>query len=193
MAAATATLRSFARPPGRKVMVLQLAAFHLARNYREHHGMFVAARILYNHESPRRGFQFVTRKISAAAAKIKLGLAHGLVLGNIEAERDWGYAPDYVKAMHAMLQKDRPDDLVVATGVTHKVRDFLRIAFATVDLDYERYVSIDRDHFRPSEAVTLCGDASRARRELAWAPSKAFADIVEEMVLTDLKLLRETA
>jgi GDPmannose 4,6-dehydratase len=173
--------------------ISKLAAFHLARNYREHHGMFVSAGILYNHESPRRGFQFVTRKISSTVAKIKLGLAQTLPLGNIEALRDWGYAPDYVRAMHAMLQKDKPSDYVVATGVTHSVRDFLRIAFAVVDLDYERYVSIDRDYFRPSETVVLCGDASRARRELEWAPSKAFEEVVAEMVLADLRLFRDTA
>ena len=171
--------------------ISKLAAFHLARNYREHHGMFVSAGILYNHESPRRGYQFVTRKISTTVAKIKLGLAQALPLGNIEARRDWGYAPDYVKAMHAMLQKDAPSDYVVATGVTHSVRDFLRIAFAVADLDYQRYVTIDRDYFRPSETVVLCGDARLARRELGWAPTKEFEGIVAEMVEADLQLLKE--
>ena len=172
--------------------ISKLAAFHLARNYREHHGMFISAGILYNHESPRRGYQFVTRKISSTVAKIKLGLAQALPLGNVEARRDWGYAPDYVMAMHAMLQKDAPSDYVVATGATHSVRDFLRIAFGVVDLDYERYVTIDRDYFRPSETVVLCGDARLARRELGWAPSKTFEDIVAEMVLADVRLLGNT-
>ncbi|MFN2645566.1 MAG: GDP-mannose 4,6-dehydratase [Burkholderiales bacterium] len=171
--------------------ISKLAAFHLARNYREHHGMFVAAGILYNHESPRRGFQFVTRKISSAVAQIKLGLARSLPLGNLEASRDWGYAPDYVKAMYAMLQRPRPADYVVATGVSHTVRDLLRFAFSAVGLDYEPYVTHDRSYFRPSEAVTLRGDASLARRELGWAPSKGFEQVVKEMVESDLRLLQE--
>ncbi len=172
--------------------ISKLAAFHLARNYRQHHRMFVAAGILYNHESPRRGHQFVTRKISSTVAKIKLGRAQGLSLGNIDARRDWGYAPDYVKAMHTMLQQSVPGDYVVATGVTHSVKDFLRAAFSVVDLDYERYVSVNPEYFRPSETVLLCGDAGRARRELGWAPSKTFEQIVEEMVLADLQLLKRS-
>ena len=171
--------------------ISKLAAFHLARNYREHHGMFVAAGILYNHESPRRGFQFVTRKVSSAVAGIKLGLAHSLPLGNLDASRDWGYAPDYVKAMYAMLQRPQPADYVIATGVTHTVRDLLRFAFSAVGLDYERYVTVDRSHFRPSEAVTLCGDSRLARRELGWAPSKSFEEIVKEMVESDLRALQD--
>ena len=172
--------------------ISKLAAFHLARNYREHHRMFVAAGILYNHESPRRGHQFVTRKISSTVANIKLGRAQSLSLGNIDARRDWGYAPDYVKAMHTMLQQSIPGDYVVATGVTHSVKDFLRAAFSVVDLDYERYVSVNPEYFRPSETVLLCGDASRARRELGWAPSKTFEQIVEEMVQTDIELLKRS-
>jgi GDPmannose 4,6-dehydratase len=172
--------------------ISKLAAFHLARNYREHHRMFVAAGILYNHESPRRGHQFVTRKISSTVAKIKLGRAQSLSLGNVDARRDWGYAPDYVKAMHTMLQQSAPGDYVVATGVTHSVKDFLRAAFSVVDLDYERYVSVNPEYFRPSETVLLCGDASRARRDLGWAPSKTFEQIVEEMVLADLRLLQRS-
>ncbi len=171
--------------------ISKLAAFHLARNYREHHGMFVAAGILYNHESPRRGFQFVTRKITSSAARIRLGLAHSLPLGNMDASRDWGYAPDYVKAMYAMLQTPKPADYVIATGVSHTVRDLLRFAFSAVGLDYERYVTVDRSYFRPSEAVTLRGDASFARRELGWAPSKSFEEVVKEMVESDLRLLQE--
>lgn len=172
--------------------ISKLAAFHLARNYREHHRMFVAAGILYNHESPRRGHQFVTRKISSTVAKIKLGRAQSLSLGNIDARRDWGYAPDYVKAMHAMLQRNAPGDYVVATGVTHSVKDFLRAAFSVVDLDFEGYVTVNPEYFRPSETVPLCGDAALARRELDWAPSKSFEEIVEEMVLADLQLLKRS-
>ena len=172
--------------------ISKLAAFHLARNYREHHRMFVSAGILYNHESPRRGHQFVTRKISSTVAKIKLGRTQSLSLGNIDARRDWGYAPDYVRAMYAMLQKDAPGDYVVATGMTHTVKEFLRAAFAVVDLDYERYVTVNPEYFRPSEAVPLCGDATRARRELGWAPSKTFEQIVEEMVLADIQLQKKS-
>jgi len=173
--------------------ISKLAAFHLARNYRDHHRMFVSAGILYNHESPRRGHQFVTRKITSAVAKIKLGRAQALSLGNMDARRDWGYAPDYVRAMHAMLQRDAPADYVVATGVTHSVREFVTAAFKVVDLDPERYVSIDAEYFRPSESVLLCGDASLARRELGWAPSRSFERIVEEMVQADLQLLKQSA
>jgi GDPmannose 4,6-dehydratase len=173
--------------------ISKLAAFHLARNYREHHRMFVAAGILYNHESPRRGHQFVTRKISSTVAQIKLGRAQELALGNLDARRDWGYAPDYVRAMHAMLQKDVPGDYVVATGETHTVRDFVRAAFAVVGLDYERHVRVNPEYFRPSESVPLCGDASVARRELAWAPTRTFDQIVEEMVRSDLALAERSA
>jgi GDPmannose 4,6-dehydratase len=169
--------------------ISKLAAFHLARNYREHHNMFVAAGILYNHESPRRGFQFVTRKITSAAAKIKLGLAKGLALGNLDASRDWGYAPDYVKAMHAMLQKPAPADYVIATGISHTVRDFLGAAFSALGLEYERYVTVDRNYFRPSETVPLVGDATLARKDLGWSPSRTFQGLVAEMVEADLHLL----
>jgi len=171
--------------------ISKLAAFHLARNYREHHKLFVAAGILYNHESPRRGYQFVTRKISATVAKIHLGLADHLELGNIDAQRDWGYAPDYVAAMHAMLQQDTPEDLVIATGVLHSVKEFLVEAFAVVDLDYEPYLHINSEYFRPSEAVPLCGDSSKARLSLGWRPTKAFGQIVKEMVTADIERLEK--
>jgi len=171
--------------------ISKLAAFHLARNYREHHGLYVAAGILFNHESPRRGHQFVTRKVSTTVAAIKLGRASRLALGNLDARRDWGYAPDYVRAMHAMLQKPAPGDYVVATGVTHTVRDLVRAAFAVVDLDYERYVDTQAEYFRPSEKVPLCGDAELARRELGWAPTRGFEEIVREMVHADLDRLRQ--
>jgi GDPmannose 4,6-dehydratase len=170
--------------------ISKLAAFHLARNYREHHKMFVAAGILYNHESPRRGHQFVTRKITSAVAQIKLGLARSLPLGNLDATRDWGYAPDYVRAMHAMLQRPAPADYVIATGVSRTVREFLRTAFSVVGLDYEPFVTVDPSYFRPSEAVELRGDATLARKALGWAPSKKFEDLVAEMVESDLRALR---
>jgi GDPmannose 4,6-dehydratase len=172
--------------------ISKLAAFHLARNYRDHHGLFVAAGILFNHESPRRAHQFVTRKISATAASIKLGRAQGLQLGNLDARRDWGYAPDYVKAMYAMLQQPAARDYVVATGVMHSVRDVLRAAFSAVDLDYQKFVTVSQEFFRPSEAVALCGDASLARRELGWSPTKSFEDIIGEMVLADLARLERS-
>lgn len=170
--------------------ISKLAAFHLARNYREHHKMFVAAGILYNHESPRRGYQFVTRKITLAVAAIKLGVARSLPLGNLDATRDWGYAPDYVRAMHAMLQRPVPADYVIATGVSRTVREFLRTAFSVVGLEYEPYVIVDPSYFRPSEAVELRGDATLARKELGWAPSKSFEDLVAEMVESDLRAMQ---
>jgi GDPmannose 4,6-dehydratase len=166
--------------------ISKLAAFHLARNYREHHKLYVAAGILYNHESPRRGYQFVTRKISTTVAKIHLGLANRLEIGNIEALRDWGYAPDYVVGMYAMLQREVPEDFVIATGVLHSVRDFLTKAFSVVGLNYELYTHINPTHFRPGEAIPLCGDASKARLKLNWKPTKTFDQIVEEMVLADI-------
>lgn len=170
--------------------ISKLAAFHLARNYREHHRLFVTAGILYNHESPRRGFQFVTRKISSTVAKIHLGLEDRIELGNIDALRDWGYAPDHVIAMHAMLQKDKPEDYVIATGKLHSVRDFLDKAFSVVDLDYENFIHINPDHFRPGEEVPLCGDATKAHRSLHWTPTRTFDQIVEEMVLADIEYYR---
>jgi len=171
--------------------ISKLAAFHLARNYRAHHKIFVATGILYNHESPRRGYQFVTRKISLTVAKIHLGLADRLELGNIEALRDWGYAPDYVAAMHAMLQQENPEDFVIATGVLHSVRDFLSRAFSVVGLDYQPYTCTNPNHFRPSEVVPLCGDAGKAKRCLGWAPTRTFDQIVEEMVISDIDKLKE--
>jgi GDPmannose 4,6-dehydratase len=172
--------------------ISKLAAFHLARNYRDHHGLFVAAGILFNHESPRRAHQFVTRKISATAASIKLGRAQGLQLGNLDARRDWGYAPDYVKAMYAMLQQPAARDYVVATGVMHSVRDVLRAAFSAVDLDYQKFVTVRQVAGPPSAPVALCGDASLARRELGWSPTKSFEDVIGEMVLADLARLERS-
>jgi len=170
--------------------ISKLAAFHLARNYREHHKLFVSAGILYNHESPRRGHQFVTRKITSTAAKIYLGISKQLELGNIDAFRDWGYAPDYVVAMHAMLQQEKPEDFVISTGLLHSVRDFLAEAFLVVGLDYKSFISINPDHFRPGETITLCGDSNKASNFLNWKPTKTFKEIVKEMVLADVDRLK---
>lgn len=167
--------------------ISKLAAFHLARNYREHHKLYVAAGILYNHESPRRGFQFVTRKISATVAKIYLGHADYLELGNMDALRDWGYAPDYVAAMHTMLQCEAPEDFVIATGVLHSVKEFMTAAFNVVGLDPEPYLRINTDHFRPGEVVPLCGDANKARKILGWQPTKTFEQMIKEMVEADIE------
>jgi len=169
--------------------ISKLAAFHLARNYREHHQLFVSAGILYNHESIRRGYKFVTRKISHTVAKIYLGLTDYIELGNINAQRDWGYAPDYVNAMYLMLQQETPKDFVIATGKLHTVKDFLQKAFEVVDLDFNKYLRINNAYVRPSEVIPLCGDASKAKTELGWSPTKEVEDIVKEMVLNDIKLL----
>ena len=159
-------------------------------NYRESYDLFTSSGILFNHESERRGKEFVTRKISDAAARIKLGLQHELRLGNLDAQRDWGFAGDYVRAMWLMLQQDRPDDYVVATGRTHAVRDFVRLAFAAVDLDWERYVVIDQQYYRPADVDLLVGDASKAHVELGWTAEVRFEALVERMVRADLERLR---
>lgn len=169
--------------------ISKLAAYHLVRNYRLHHGVFACAGILYNHESPRRGYEFVTRKITSTAAKIHLGLAHSIELGNVDARRDWGYAPEYVDAMHRMLRHDVPDDYVIATGQLHSVREFLQAAFAVVGLDYQQYLRINPEYFRPDESVPLCGDAGKARQVLGWQPHMPLQDIAAEMVRHDLALL----
>jgi GDPmannose 4,6-dehydratase len=146
----------------------KLYAYWMVRNYREAYGLFAVNGILFNHESPRRGETFVTRKITRAVARIKLGLQNKLYLGNLEARRDWGYAPDFVEGMWLMLQQETPDDFVLATGETHSVREFLEAAFAHVDLDYRDYVEIDPRYFRPTEVDVLLGDPSKARRVLGW-------------------------
>jgi GDPmannose 4,6-dehydratase len=173
--------------------ISKCAGFELTRNYREAYGLFAVNGILYNHESPRRGFEFVTRKITSHAARIKLGLATELRLGNLEAKRDWGYAPDYVRAMWMMLQQPQPDDFVIATGITRSVRDFCRIAFERVGLDYSKYVVTDPKFFRPAEVEVLQGDASKARKVLGWAPTRTFEQVIEEMVDEDLRRLQPSA
>jgi GDPmannose 4,6-dehydratase len=142
--------------------------------------------VLFNHESPRRHETFVTRKVTRAAAAIKLGLREKLFLGNLEAKRDWGYAPEFVEAMWLMLQQDSPDDFVIATGETHSVREFVEEAFSHLDLDWQRYVEIDPRYYRPAEVDLLVGDWSKAKRVLGWEPKKKFKDLVHEMVDADL-------
>ena len=159
-------------------------------NYRESYDMFAASGILFNHESERRGKEFVTRKISDAAARIKLGLQKELRLGNLDAQRDWGFAGDYVRAMWLMLQQDDADDYVIATGRTHTVRDFVRLAFAAADLDWEPYVVVDPRYYRPAEVDLLVGDSSKARAVLGWVPDVTFEVLVERMVRADLERLR---
>lgn len=171
--------------------VAKLYAHWITVNYRESYGMFTVSGILFNHESPRRGLEFVTRKITYTAAQIKLGLAKELRLGNLNTKRDWGFAGDYVEAMWLMLQQKRPQDYVVATGKTHTVRDFLEAVFEYLELDWKKYVKIDKELMRPAEINHLCGDSSRARRELKWKPKMSFRGLIEMMVESDLKLAKE--
>jgi GDPmannose 4,6-dehydratase len=173
--------------------ISKVAGYHLTVNYRQAHGTFACSGILFNHESPRRGQEFVTRKISTAVAKIKLGLAGEVRLGNLDAARDWGHARDSVRAMHLMLQHPEADDYAVATGELHTVRELCELAFAVADLDYRDWVVVDERLTRPLEAVPLVGDASKARHLLGWAPTYTFPELVEEMVTADLARLREPA
>ncbi len=158
-------------------------------NYREAYGMHASSGILFNHESPRRGLQFVTRKITQAAARIRHGLQQELVLGNLDARRDWGYAGDFVRAMWLMLQQDHPDDFVIATGETHSVREFCEIAFSRVDLDYRRYVRSDPRFLRPAEVDLLLGDSRKARTVLGWKPEVDFPSLVRRMIDADMAAL----
>ncbi|MCA8985595.1 MAG: GDP-mannose 4,6-dehydratase [Planctomycetaceae bacterium] len=170
--------------------ISKVTGFDLSRNYRESYNMFVASGILFNHESPRRGFEFVTRKISSYVARIKRGELKSLPLGNLDAKRDWGFAGDYVQAMQMMLQQGRPDDFVVATGETHTVREFCRLAFEIAGMDYEQYVISDPRFFRPAEVHVLMGDARKAERQLGWKPTVHFEGLVQMMVEHDLDLFR---
>ena len=169
--------------------ISKVAGFELTRNYREAFGMYCVSGILFNHESPRRGFEFVTRKITSTVARIKLGFASELRLGNLEARRDWGHAEDYVRAMHLMLQQPEPDDYVVATGETHSVREFCEAAFAVAGLNYQDHVKMDDIFYRPAEIDLLIGDATKARQNLSWKPQHVFNDLVEEMVHKDIEAL----
>jgi GDPmannose 4,6-dehydratase len=173
--------------------ISKLYGHWIAINYRESYNLFACSGILFNHESPRRGIEFVTRKISNGVARIKLGFADRLALGNLQAERDWGYAPDYVKAMWMMLQQDQPDDFVVASGRTHSVQRFCELAFDAVGLNWQDYVQVDERYLRPAEVDLLVGDASKARAQLGWQPSVTFEQMVEIMVDADIKLLKGEA
>jgi GDPmannose 4,6-dehydratase len=170
--------------------VAKLYGHWITVNYRESFDLYAVSGILFNHESPRRGKEFVTRKISDGVARIKLGLAKELRLGNLDAQRDWGFAGDYVRAMWLMLQQPTPDDFVIATGETHEVREFVRLAFEAVDLDWERYVVVDPRFYRPAEVDLLIGNPAKAKAQLGWTPNVSFADLVGRMVAADLERLR---
>lgn len=161
-------------------------------NYRESYGMFACSAICFNHESPRRGLEFVTRKVTHRVARIKLGLANKLMVGNIEAKRDWGFAGDYVEVMWRILQQVEPDDYVIATGHTHSIRELLETAFSAVGLRWQEYVEVDPKLIRPAEVDCLCGDASKARQKLSWEPRVTFDELIEMMVMADLKLIRNS-
>lgn len=164
-------------------------SFHITVNYRESYGLHASNGILFNHESPRRGETFVTRKITRAVARIKAGVQDKLFLGNLDAKRDWGYAADYVEAMWLMLQQEQPDDYVIATGETHSVREFLEEAFGHVDIDWQKHVEIDPKYFRPAEVDLLIGDATKAREKLGWTPKVRFGELVRMMVDADVAQL----
>jgi len=163
-------------------------SYYVVKNYRDAYNIFACNGILFNHESPRRGKTFVTRKITAAATRIKLGLQEKLYLGNLDAKRDWGFAGDYVEVMWMMLQQDKPDDFVIATGETHSVREFVERAFEKLDLDYRRYVEIDERYFRPTEVDVLLGDSTKAQKTLGWKPTTTFDQLINMMIKTDLEL-----
>jgi GDPmannose 4,6-dehydratase len=173
--------------------ISKLFAFMMGKNYREGYGMHISSGILFNHESPRRGETFVTRKITRAATRIKLGLQKELRLGNLEARRDWGFSGDYVRAMWLMLQQDNPDDYVISTGENHSIREFLDKAFGRLDLDWGDYVVVDPRYFRPTEVQNLLGDSSKARKELGWTPEVTFDELINMMVDGDLELAKKEA
>jgi GDPmannose 4,6-dehydratase len=168
-------------------------AYWLTVNYRESYGIFACNGILFNHESPRRGETFVTRKVTRAAARIKAGLENKLYLGNLDAQRDWGYAKEYVEAMWLMLQQDQPDDYVIATGKTHAVKEFVAEAFSCLDLDWREFVDIDPKYYRPTEVECLLGDASKAKTKLGWKAKTQFKDLVRLMVDADLETAQSEA
>jgi len=171
--------------------ITKVAGFELTRNYREAYKLFTCTGILFNHESPRRGFEFVTRKISSTAARIKLGLEKELRLGNIDAKRDWGFSAEYVQIMHSMLQQDKPDDFVIGTGETHSVREFLQIVFEDLKLNYEDFLVIDQRFYRPAEVEILVADPSKAREKLGWNPKVTFTEIALKMVRYDYDNLKK--
>lgn len=169
--------------------VAKVYSFWMTVNYRQSYGIHASNGILFNHESPRRGETFVTRKITRAVARIKAGLQKKLFLGNLDAKRDWGYAPEFVEAMWLMLQQDKPDDYVIATGETHTVREFLELAFGRADLEWEKYVELDPRYLRPTEVDLLIGDASKAKKQLGWNPKTKFPELVQIMTDADIALL----
>lgn len=169
--------------------ITKVAGFELTRNYREAYNLFTCTGILFNHESPRRGYEFVTRKISSTAASIKLGLEKELRLGNIDAKRDWGFSGEYVRMMHSMLQQDNPDDYVIGTGETHSVREFMQIVFEELKLNYEDYLVIDPRFYRPAEVENLVADPSKAREKLGWKPKVTFEELTLSMVRSDYENL----
>lgn len=169
--------------------VAKVYGHYMTQNYRESYGMFACSCISFNHESPRRGAEFVTRKVAQQVARIKLGLADKLKMGNLDGRRDWGFAGDYVRAMWMMLQQPQPDDYVIATGVTHSVKELLEIAFSHVGLDWKKHVEVDQELVRPAEPDPLCGDAGKARRELGWSPQVNFQQLIEMMVDAEMKAL----
>jgi GDPmannose 4,6-dehydratase len=169
--------------------ISKVAGFELTRNYREAYDLFAVTGMLFNHESPRRGYEFVSRKISLGVARIKAGLADQLPLGNLDAMRDWGHAADYVRAMHLMLQQDDPEDYVIAMGETHSITEFCELAFGEVGLDWRDHVVIDERFFRPAEVDLLIGDVSKAKQKLGWEPTHTFQDLVREMVRSDVDQL----
>jgi len=173
--------------------ISKVAGYELTRNYREAYGLHASNGILFNHESPRRGFEFVTRKITAAVAKIAVGKESRLHLGNLQARRDWGHAREYVEAMWLMLQQDRPDDYVVATGESHSVQEFAEVAFSLADLDWHDHVVVDPNLYRPSEVHVLLGEAAKARRELGWSCRTSFRALVSEMLAADLVAQKTSA
>ena len=172
--------------------ISKVTGHDLTRNYREAYNLHCSTGILFNHESPRRGFEFVTRKISHGVARFKHGFERELLLGNLDSKRDWGHAQDYVEAMWLMLQQRNPDDFVIATNKQHSVREFARIAFSIVGLDYKKFIKIDKNLFRPAEVQTLLGDFSKARRILKWKPKVSFKNLVKDMVLSDLEFVKNS-
>ena len=171
--------------------VAKLYGHWITKNYRESYDMFNVSGILFNHESERRGIEFVTRKITDGVAKIHLGLSDYITLGNLDAKRDWGYSPDYVQSMWMMLQQSEPDDYVIATGKEHTIREFLDAAFTAVNItDWEKYVLQDERYMRPAEVAVLCGDSTKAKEKLGWTPTTSFEEMVRRMVKNDIKLLR---
>ncbi len=171
--------------------VAKLYGHWITKNYRESYDMFNVSGILFNHESERRGIEFVTRKITDGVARIHLGLSDYITLGNLDAKRDWGYSPDYVESMWMMLQQSEPDDYVIATGKEHTIREFLDAAFTAIDItDWEKYVLQDERYMRPAEVAVLCGDSTKAKEKLGWTPTTPFEEMVRRMVKNDIKLLR---